>query len=235
VTGYRFERIEKRFAHRQILDRVDISLESGACALLCGVNGAGKSTLLRILAGMESPNHALVHAGGRQRRWRRVKRELLSQCIYLHQTPYLFEGSVAYNLTYPLRGPRAEREARVREGLQWSGLSALATHPVHLLSGGERQRVALARAWLRQPAFMLLDEPTSNMDTECRKRTVELLSELKRQGVGLVVATHDAQHFAGIADHTLQLEDGRLSRLHTTPVVLPDKVTSIERARRFTG
>lgn len=235
MTEIRFEQIEKRFAQRRILDRSDIALQPGQCQLLCGVNGAGKSTLLRILAGMESPNHALIHVGGRQLRWRQARRLLMKQCIYLHQAPYLFEGSVAYNLAYPLRGERVERQAKVDDGLEWSGLTSLADQPVHLLSGGERQRVALARAWLRQPSFMLLDEPTSNMDTDCRRRTVDLLSELRQRGVGLLVATHDAQHFSAVADRTLRLDAGRLVEIETTRVGHPATVTRIEQARRFTG
>jgi tungstate transport system ATP-binding protein len=230
-----FRNIDKRFNRRRILEGVDISLTAGRCQLLCGRNGAGKSTLLRILAGMERPDHAEVTVDGTLGRWRRARKRLLAECIYLHQQPYLFEGSVRYNLNYPLHGSRAARESRIREGLEWSGLAAIADQPVHQLSGGERQRVALVRAWLRGPRFMLLDEPTANMDAACRQRTVELLEELKRQGVGLVVATHDPLCFSAVAECTLSLCDGRLNDAGPGSGELPEKVTPIGRRARGTA
>ena len=223
-----FRDIKKSFNRRCVLQGVDITLTAGRCQLLCGSNGAGKSTLLRILAGMERPDHADVTVDGTLGRWRRARKRLLAECIYLHQQPYLFEGSVRHNLNFPLRGSRAARESRIREGLEWSGLAAISEQPVHQLSGGERQRVALVRAWLRGPRFMLLDEPTANMDAACRQRTVELLAELKRQGVGLMVATHDPLSFSAVTEKTLNLCDGRLSD-ETPGTELPEKVTPIGR------
>ena len=113
----------------------------------------------------------------------------------------------------------------MRQGLDWSGLSAVAEQAVHQLSGGERQRVALARAWLRRPRVMLLDEPTTNMDADCRCRTIELLQALKKEGLALMVATHDPLHFAEIADRTLHLVDGQLSVDQSPVPDLPESVT----------
>jgi tungstate transport system ATP-binding protein len=159
---------------------------------------------------MERPDQAQVSVDGETCRWRQAKRRLLADCIYLHQQPYLFEGSVRYNLNYPLKGSRANRDARVRAGLEWSGLEELAEQSVRQLSGGERQRVALARAWLRRPRIMLLDEPSANMDSVCRQRTIELLRALRHEGLALLVTTHDPLHFASLADRTLHLSEGRM-------------------------
>ncbi len=235
MTELTYSAVRKTYGKREILAGVDFSLRSGRCVLLCGENGAGKSTLLRILAGMERPDYASVTRDGVTRRWREVKKRLLADCIYLHQTPYLFEGSVRYNLNYPLRGARAIRESFVREGLAWSGLDAIADQAVHQLSGGERQRVALARAWLRRPKVMLLDEPTTNMDHACRQRTVELLHALKQEGVALVVTSHDPNHFVGVADEVLELASGCLGRAGPAYMDLPEKVTPIDRRARATA
>jgi len=232
-----YQGVHKHFGRREILRGVDLELTSGGCQLLCGNNGAGKSTLLRIMAGMEKPDASVVVAAGQPQSWRRMRRQLLSHCIYLHQTPYLFEGSVRRNLNYPLTGSSQQRERRVAEALEWSELSSLADQDVHRLSGGERQRVALARAWLRNPGVMLLDEPTANMDTHCRQKTVGLLASLKQQGVALVVATHDPLHFAEIADRTLLLHDGQLSSSARAwaHADLSAKVTPIDRLTRAAG
>ena len=235
MTVIQFSNIEKRFADRRILAGVDLQVTGGECQLLCGENGAGKSTLLRILAGIESPNAGDVIDEWGQRRWRRAKRQLLRDVIYLHQRPYLFEGTVEYNLRYPLRGSRLQRSQLVRKGLEWSGLTDLADQPVHNLSGGERQRVALARAWLRHPRVMLLDEPTTNMDSACRHRTVDLLQTLRDSGVALIIATHDPMHFATLADRMWCLADGRLSEETEALAGFPDKVTPIKTRIRVTA
>jgi len=230
-----YRSIYKKFGRRQILDNVSVSLTAGKCLLLCGENGAGKSTLLRILAGMEKPDRAEVIVDRIVGGWRRAKKRLLAECIYLHQQPYLFEGSVRRNLDFPLSGARAARESRIREGLEWSGLEPLAEQPVHQLSGGERQRVALVRAWLRGPRVMLLDEPTANMDVACRQRTVELLRLLKSEGMALVIATHDPQSFMSVADRALHLSNGHLTDSDCVMDELPDKVTPIAPRVRDTG
>lgn len=235
MTRYVFEHLDKHFGERRILTDVSITLTGGECLLLCGNNGVGKSTLLRILAGMERPHACSVDSGTGATHWRKARRQLLRDVIYMHQQPYLFEGTVAFNLNYPLRGSRVQREQRVDEALEWSGLGELARQPVYQLSGGERQRVALARAWLRQPRVMLLDEPTTNMDMTCRRRTVDLLQSLKNDGVALAVATHDTQHFHELSDCVLRLEAGRLGALLPAADELPDKVTPIGARKRGTA
>lgn len=232
MTRWEFDKIAKAFGGRRVLEDVSVALVPGECQLLCGDNGAGKSTLLRILAGMERPDRGRVHADAAPHNWRQARRRLLADCIYLHQRPYLFEGSVRYNLNYPLRGSSSQRESLVRQGLEWSGLASLAEQPVHRLSGGERQRVALVRAWLRRPRVMLLDEPTANMDLGCRQRTLELLRALKREGLALVVATHDPMHFAQVSDRTLRLAGGRLRADASVYDGLPASVTPIDRHAR---
>jgi len=235
VSHLIFRNIQKRFGRRRILEQVDITLAAGECQLLYGNNGAGKSTLLRILAGMERPEQAEVTQGGAVQTWRRAKKRLQAECFYLHQKPYLFEGSVRYNLNYPLSGTRAARTARIQEGLEWSGLTALSEQPVHQLSGGEQQRVALVRAWLRGPRIMLLDEPTANMDENCQRRTVELMRTLKAQGMTLLVATHNPESFDCVAERTLKLHDGRLRDTSPALPKLPENVTSIGRRIRRTA
>lgn len=233
MKAVEFKHIDKRFGDRWILKGADVTVRPGECHLLCGNNGAGKSTLLRILAGMEKPQGCQVIYEGHRQRWRRVKRRLMEDFIYLHQQPYLFEGSVRYNLAYPVQGGRNARMKAVDKALDWSGLGPLATQSVDSLSGGERQRVALARAWLRRPDAMLLDEPTANMDADCRLRTLQLLEALKREGVALIVATHDPRHFGAINDGMMHLDNGNISTREADFVQFPKNVTLLDRRCRI--
>ena len=208
--------IGKRFGRRWVLNGVELAITSGACALLCGENGAGKSTLMRILAGLEKPDAARVELPGGPRTWRQARSDLLSMTVYLHQQPYLFDGTVRRNLAYGGIGAGVDKAARVDDALAWAGLAELAERHVRGLSGGERQRVALARAWVRRPAIMLFDEPTVNMDAESRRRTLRLMRVLKSQGVGFIIATHDPGHFESLSNTRWRLVDGRL-RIESAP------------------
>lgn len=211
--------LNKRYGKRQILSDVSLELRDDSCLLLNGANGAGKSTLMRILAGLEKPDAGTFGCGDGAHPWAQAKPKLLDCCVYLHQQPYMLDGSVSRNVGFAVRNmPRRMRQALIDEALEWADLTHLAKQPATTLSGGEKQRVALARAWLRKPAIMLLDEPTSNLDTKSRERTLGLMNRLRSQGVGLVIASHDPDHCARIEPRCLKLENGRLRELGTPKV-----------------
>lgn len=199
-----FSDVSKCWQKKQVLDSVSIELQGGECTLISGDNGSGKSTLLRILAGLLKPDQATVGVCKHLRSWARCRKILRQRTMYLHQTPYLFDGTVRKNLSLV----RSHRD--IDEAMTWADISHLADQPVHGLSGGERQRVALARAWLKHPDFLFLDEPTANLDQESRHRTVDLLCSLKDQGVAILVASHDPSHFSKALSKHLHLKDGRI-------------------------
>ena len=207
-----FTKLQKHFGKRVILNDVGLHLRGGECILLSGANGAGKSTLLRIMAGLEKPEHGLVNLGLGPIKWKRSRSALQSRILYLHQQPYMFDGSVSYNLGYSLAKSTAKfRRARVQEALEWAELTHLAEEPANCLSGGEKQRVALARAWLRKPGVLLLDEPTANLDTASRDNTIRLLQTLKQENIALVITSHEADHFNNLYDQAFGLSNGKLN------------------------
>ena len=210
-----FTDIQKRFGKRQILSGTNLVVSSGHCSLLSGANGAGKSTLLRICAGLEKPDQGKVDVGVGDQSWKHCRQTLQAKTVYLHQHPYMFDGSVIQNLAYalPRQIPQAKRKQLISEALAWAGLESIATTSAKTLSGGERQRVAIARAWLRAPTVMLLDEPTANMDQDARLRTVQLLCSLKEQGIALLVASHEPKHFYNLTNSWLHLSAGRIETL----------------------
>lgn len=212
-----FKNIHKRFKQRQILEQVQLDLQPKQCTLLTGQNGAGKSTLLRILAGLEKPDQFSVQHNQQTYTWQTYRRTFREKVFYLHQQPYLFEGSVNHNLNYalPRSLPKKTRQLKVEQALEWAHLEYLDQQDAKRLSGGEAQRVALTRAWLRQPEFLLLDEPTANMDQPASKRTYELLEQLLQEGVALLIASHDLTHVNDVAQTHLHLEQGQLTKKGT--------------------
>jgi len=106
--------------------------------------------------------------------------------------------------------PRAMRDKKIRQALQWAQLESLHDARAKTLSGGEKQRVALARAWLRQARALLLDEPIANMDSESQSRTVALLQRLKDAGAALLIASHNTDAFCRLVERRLVLAGGKL-------------------------
>ncbi len=211
-THISFSGIEKRFGRKQILSNSDLDIRGGECILLCGNNGSGKSTLLRIIAGLEPPDAGLVSTGLGNYTWNKYQQQLRRCAVYLHQHPYMFDGDVISNLNISLQNnyTRKQRNRRIVSAIEWAGLGDIAYNSAKTLSGGERQRVAIARAWLREPKVLLLDEPITNMDHNSRLQTIQLLINLKQQGVALVVSSHDPVHFEGLFDVWLQISHCRI-------------------------
>ncbi len=206
-----YKHIHQRFGRREILSDVSIQLKPGELLLLSGENGAGKSTLLRVMAGLLKPDAGeLIDETGR-RLISRSRKLLLEQVMYLHQTPYLFEGSVRKNLQYAQQKEAEEKRLQVDQALEWVGLSHLASENAKTLSGGERQRVALARALLRRPRYMLLDEPTAHLDAESNAQIAQLLGELKLRTVSMLIASHEPGHLDRLVDVEYRLDCGRLT------------------------
>ena len=208
-----FTQISKSFSRARILVDVSLTIHGGRIYLLSGENGAGKTTLLKILSGLLAPDRGSVDFGLHSKSIRQSRKELLRYLMYMHQTPYMFEGSVSRNLSIALKPFTGEEHQRrnIHDALQWAMLSKRQSAPAKSLSGGQQQRVALARAWLRKPAFLLLDEPVANMDTSSALRTIELLLSLKEAGAGIVISSHNFQFFNEHVDRRLILSDGRLT------------------------
>ncbi len=211
--GIQFTGISKSFSGVKILTDVTVTLRGGRIYLLSGENGAGKTTLLKILSGLLTPDRGTVDFGFYTQSIRQSREELLGYFMYMHQTPYMFEGSVSKNLSItPKPSLNAEqRQQDIDTVLQWSMLLQHKFSPARSLSGGQQQRVALARAWLRQPPFLLLDEPVANMDFLSALRTLKLLQHLKEAGVGIMISSHNFQFFDKHVDQRLVLSDGQLT------------------------
>ncbi|GJM21877.1 MAG: macrolide ABC transporter ATP-binding protein [Planctomycetota bacterium] len=199
------------------LDGVDVELFAGEFVALTGPSGSGKSTLLHLLGAMDTPSEGLIEVDGQSltglddeaaSRFRCERLGFVFQ--FFHLMPSL---SAWENVALPARfagAERAESEARSREGLARVGLPALAERFPDQMSGGQQQRVAIARALINDPALVLADEPTGNLDHVAGAEVLELLAELgAERGSAVLVATHDPAVTAA-ATRAIRLVDGKL-------------------------
>jgi putative ABC transport system ATP-binding protein len=198
------------------LDSVDLTVEEGEFTALVGTSGSGKTTLLSLLGCLDRPTGGSYRLAGVEvstldaDRLAAVRNRRIG---FVFQAFHLLEGLRAdENVALPLRYggvPRAERLARARRMLERVGLGDRVHHRPTELSGGQRQRVAVARALVTEPALLLADEPTGNLDRASGAAILELFRELHRDGRTLVLVTHDEQ-VAAVADRRVRLEDGRI-------------------------
>jgi molybdopterin-binding protein len=185
-------------------------LRRGEKVAVVGTNGAGKTTLLRVLAGLDAPTS--VERGVSA--WRGTLSEDAAAPVttfaFLRQQPYLFHGSVARNLAYPLRmrrTPASEIAARVAETLELLDLRPLAAAPVGRLSGGEQKRVALGRALIARPEVLFLDEPDTHLDVH----SLEVITRVLETTVAtILLTTHDLRFAHRIGDRIVHLRDGKV-------------------------
>lgn len=209
---YNFLGLSKSYESRWVVRDVRIKVLASRCTVLVGKNGAGKTTLLKIISGLEKPDAGLIRIDGESYQWSRCKNQLLSNILYQHQQPYMFEGSVRRNLQFTQKVSK-QSEKTIDDAIAWANLENIIDQNAKNLSGGEQQRVSLARAYLRSPNVILFDEPTANLDHQSRLKTLELLGQFKQEGIAIIIASHDPEMFKSIQDECLQLNDGKLTNL----------------------
>jgi putative ABC transport system ATP-binding protein len=195
---------------------IDLEIKRGQYISISGPSGCGKSTLLSILGLLDTPtegaytlNTKPVQDLSMSERARVRNREIgfIFQAFNLIGDLTVYEN-VELPLTY--RGmPSSERKKRVQESLEKVGMAHRMKHYPSQLSGGQQQRVAVARALCGQPAILLADEPTGNLDSRNGEAVMDLLRELHREGATICMVTHDPR-YARYAERTIHLFDGKV-------------------------
>jgi len=198
------------------LSDVHLDIREGEYVSIAGPSGCGKTTLLSLLGLLDTPTEGTYLLEGRPvanlsaRERARIRNRRIG---FIFQAFNLIGDLTVYeNVELPLtyRGmPGAERKQRVQESLGKVGMSHRAKHYPAQLSGGQQQRVAVARAVVGDPAILLADEPTGNLDSTNGGAVMELLRDLHRSGATICMVTHDPR-YASHADRTVQLFDGRV-------------------------
>jgi len=204
------------------LVEVSFAVDEGAFVLLSGPSGAGKSTLLKLVLASERPDCGTIRVAGRDiHRLRRSSIPYLRRNVgaVFQDFKLLVDATPLENVALALQvlalGP-AEVELRARRALRAVELDPDLRRPARCLSGGEQQRVAIARALAGEPAILLADEPTGNLDPRLTREILELLQTVRSRGTTVVLASHDPQVLEhGLlhhgASHVLELCEGRLA------------------------
>jgi ABC-type polar amino acid transport system ATPase subunit len=233
----RLEDVKKSFGDNLVLDGVDLTVNAGQALVVIGPSGSGKSTLLRCVNLLEPIDSGRIFFEGEEITRKGVKMDAIRQRIgIVFQQFNLFPHIRAIdNLTLAARRvgkvPRQEAEQRARDLLERVGLPEKARSYPHELSGGQQQRIAIARALMMRPHVMLFDEVTSALDPELVGEVLVVMRDLARDGMTMLVVTHEMQFARDVGDQLIFMDDGKIVE-QGDPIEVLDRPKK-ERTRRF--
>jgi polar amino acid transport system ATP-binding protein len=237
------ERLDKHFGDLHVLKEVSLTVKAGEVVVLFGRSGSGKSTLLRCINFLEEPTSGVVQVGdlrmevGPALRARREKiRQIRERCGMVFQEFNLFPHlSVIENVIEApctVKGePREKASKRAMALLERVGLAEKAKEYPIRLSGGQKQRVAIARALAMEPDIMLFDEPTSALDPELIGEVLAAMRDLARDGMTMVVVSHEMGFAREVANRMVFMHEGQL--IEEGPPSQIISAPSDERTKRF--
>jgi len=217
VSIIEFHKTSKSFGQVQVLNEVDLSIDSGEVVVLIGPSGSGKSTLLRCINGLEQITGGdLIVDGLSVTSGNTNLRRIRQEAGMVFQQFNLFPQMTALqNVAFGPRQVRglgkAEAEAQALELLDKVGLKERAHHVPSELSGGQQQRVAIARALAIKPKVMLFDEPTSALDPELKQEVLNVMRQLAQEGMTMVVVTHEMGFAKQVGTRLIFMEHGKIS------------------------
>lgn len=206
-----------RYVYFEALKDVDLTIGDGEFVAVMGASGSGKSTLLNVIGCIDSYDDGGEYTvdGASVNSMSDAQKAKLRNSTFgfvLQDFALINSQTVAYNVMLPLlfsSVPNGEIRRRVARVLDKVGISDQAEKKANQLSGGQRQRVAIARAIVNSPRVILADEPTGQLDSKTGKQIMELLAELNREGITVIVVTHD-KNVATFADRIITVADGQI-------------------------
>jgi polar amino acid transport system ATP-binding protein len=234
----RAEAVEKSYDGLKVLDGASLEVARGQVKVIIGPSGSGKSTFLRCLALLERVDGGAVYLEG-ERLSDRKERELAahrSEVGMVFQRFNLFQNMTALRnvmtALVDVRGlPKREARERALEFLDRVGLADKAGSYPEELSGGQQQRVAIARALVMRPKAMLFDEPTSALDVELVREVLDVMEDLAREGMTMVVVSHELRFAQHVASSILMMDAGKI--IEEAPPARFFSSPTHERTRRF--
>jgi len=223
--------LSKSYRGRKVVDDVELEIGQGEVVGLLGPNGAGKTTTFYILVGLARPDSGRVLLNEEEITDLPMYLRARSGISYLPQEPSVFrqltseENLLAVLETLPLT-PEQQRD-RLEELLAQMGLETVRTSKAYTLSGGERRRLEIARSLTLQPSFILLDEPFSGIDPLTVKDLQELIRDLAKSGIGVLITDHNVRETLSVTDRAYILKSGKIFRKGR-----PDELSNDAEVRR---
>lgn len=217
-----FQGFNKFFGEQQVLKGIDLSVQSGEVVVILGPSGCGKSTLLRCLNGLEVAHSGSLRFAGNElldksTDWRQVRQDIgmVFQSYHLFPHMSVLDNILLGPLKVQKRDPREARE-QAEKLLERVGLAEKRDAFPRQLSGGQQQRIAIVRSLCMNPQVMLFDEVTAALDPEMVKEVLEVIQGLARDGMTLLIVTHEMAFARAVADRVVFMEAGRILE-HNTP------------------
>ncbi|MFH0833950.1 MAG: ATP-binding cassette domain-containing protein [Patescibacteria group bacterium] len=211
-----FENATKRYGSRVVLDRVNCEIGGGEFVSVVGPSGAGKTTFVNLLTGAIHPTEGTVSVDN----YRINELDEISRALYLRKVGVIFQDykllpkkTVAENIAFALEvcgDPSHLIRKRVDEVIEIVGLTHRKNAFPAQLSGGECQRTALARALVHEPALIIGDEPTGNLDPDSGAEIIDLLLDINKAGATVILATHDRETVDRVKKRVIRIERGKL-------------------------
>lgn len=230
-SGLRIEKMRKSYRNRVVIRDVSMSLDRGEVVALLGPNGSGKTTTFYTIAGLVFPEGGTVSIDGHNVTTLPMYRRARMGIGYLPQEMSIFRGlSVEDNILAVLdisEKHRHKRRERLEELLSDFSIEHLRRAPALALSGGERRRVEIARCLAAKPSYLLLDEPFAGVDPISVGDIRNLVSDLKKRGIGVLITDHNVRETLEIVDRAYILHDGQVLMSGT-----PADVVENENVRR---
>jgi len=211
--------LSKSYRGRKVVDNVEIEIAQGEVVGLLGPNGAGKTTTFYMIVGLARPDSGRVLLNGDEITDLPMYLRARSGISYLPQEPSVFrqltseQNLLAVLETLPLT-PEQQRD-RLEELLAQMGLETVRQSKAYMLSGGERRRLEIARSLTLQPAFILLDEPFSGIDPLTVKDLQDLIRDLSRSGIGILITDHNVRETLSVTDRAYIVNHGRIMKKGT--------------------
>lgn len=232
-----FQGFNKFFGEQQVLKGIDLSVQSGEVVVILGPSGCGKSTLLRCLNGLEVAHGGSLRFAGREllgknTDWRQVRQDIgmVFQSYHLFPHMSVLDNILLGPLKVQKRDPREARE-QAEKLLERVGLADKRDAFPRQLSGGQQQRIAIVRSLCMNPQVMLFDEVTAALDPEMVKEVLEVIQGLARDGMTLLIVTHEMAFARAVADRVVFMEAGRILELNTPEAFFTNPQTA--RAQQF--
>lgn len=229
--------LHKRYAEKDILKGVDISVHKGEVIVILGPSGCGKSTLLRCINGLESIQSGSIifdgkNLGEKKVNWQEVRQKIgmvfQSYDLFPHMTVI---ENILLGPTKVQKRPKEEVLKQAEQLLDRVGLLDRKNSYPRELSGGQKQRIAIVRALCMNPEIMLFDEVTASLDPEMVREVLEVIKDLAKQGMTMIIVTHEMNFARQVADKIVFIDEGKVCETATPEEFFTNPKT--ERAKQF--